>query len=34
MRFDLSGCGAGLDESAKRLLELGLLAEYLGYDGL
>ena len=34
MRFDLSGCGAGLDESAKRLLELGPLAESLGYDGL
>ena len=27
MRFDLSGCGAGLDESAKSLLELGPLAE-------
>jgi alkanesulfonate monooxygenase SsuD/methylene tetrahydromethanopterin reductase-like flavin-dependent oxidoreductase (luciferase family) len=34
MRFDLSGCGAGLDESAKTLLELGPLAEALGYDGL
>jgi alkanesulfonate monooxygenase SsuD/methylene tetrahydromethanopterin reductase-like flavin-dependent oxidoreductase (luciferase family) len=34
MRFDLSGCGAGLDESAKRVLELGPLAESLGYDGL
>lgn len=34
MRFDLSGCGAGLDESAKSLLELGTLAESLGYDGL
>jgi alkanesulfonate monooxygenase SsuD/methylene tetrahydromethanopterin reductase-like flavin-dependent oxidoreductase (luciferase family) len=34
MRFDLSGCGAGLDESAKGLLELGPLAESLGYDGL
>ena len=34
MRFDLSGCGAGLDESAKSLLELGPLAESLGYDGL
>ncbi len=33
MRFDLSGCGAGLDESAKSLLELGPLAERLGYDG-
>ncbi len=34
MRFDLSGCGAGLDESAKSLLDLGPLAESLGYDGL
>jgi alkanesulfonate monooxygenase SsuD/methylene tetrahydromethanopterin reductase-like flavin-dependent oxidoreductase (luciferase family) len=34
MRFDLSGCGAGLDESARNLLELGPLAESLGYDGL
>jgi alkanesulfonate monooxygenase SsuD/methylene tetrahydromethanopterin reductase-like flavin-dependent oxidoreductase (luciferase family) len=34
VRFDLSGCGAGLDESAKSLLELGPLAERLGYDGL
>jgi alkanesulfonate monooxygenase SsuD/methylene tetrahydromethanopterin reductase-like flavin-dependent oxidoreductase (luciferase family) len=34
MRFDLSGCGGGLDESAKSLLELGPLAERLGYDGL
>jgi alkanesulfonate monooxygenase SsuD/methylene tetrahydromethanopterin reductase-like flavin-dependent oxidoreductase (luciferase family) len=34
MRFDLSGCGAGLDESAANLLELGPLAESLGYDGL
>jgi len=34
MRFDLSGCGAGLDESAKNLLELGPRAETLGYDGL
>jgi alkanesulfonate monooxygenase SsuD/methylene tetrahydromethanopterin reductase-like flavin-dependent oxidoreductase (luciferase family) len=34
MRFDLSGCGGGLDESAKTLLELGPLAERLGYDGL
>jgi hypothetical protein len=34
MRFDLSGCGAGLDESATSLLELGPLAESLGYDGL
>jgi alkanesulfonate monooxygenase SsuD/methylene tetrahydromethanopterin reductase-like flavin-dependent oxidoreductase (luciferase family) len=34
MRFDLSGCGAGLDESAMSLLELGPLAESLGYDGL
>jgi alkanesulfonate monooxygenase SsuD/methylene tetrahydromethanopterin reductase-like flavin-dependent oxidoreductase (luciferase family) len=34
MRFDLSGCGAGLDESASKLLELGPLAERLGYDGL
>jgi len=34
MRFDLSGCGAGLDESTINLLELGPLAEALGYDGL
>ncbi|HTQ33624.1 MAG TPA: LLM class flavin-dependent oxidoreductase [Stellaceae bacterium] len=34
MRFDLSGCGAGLDEAAKNLLELGPWAEALGYDGL
>ena len=34
MRFDLSGCGAGLDELARTLLELGPLAERLGYDGL
>lgn len=34
MRFDLSGCGAGLDESAKQLLQLGPLAESLGFDGL
>lgn len=34
MRFDLSGCGAGLDESGKDLLRLGPLAESLGYDGL
>lgn len=34
MRFDLSGCGAGLDESARSLLELGPLVETLGYDGL
>jgi alkanesulfonate monooxygenase SsuD/methylene tetrahydromethanopterin reductase-like flavin-dependent oxidoreductase (luciferase family) len=34
MRFDLSGCGAGLDESARSVLELGPLAESLGYDGL
>jgi len=34
MRFDLSGCGGGLDESAKGLLELGPLAESLGYNGL
>jgi alkanesulfonate monooxygenase SsuD/methylene tetrahydromethanopterin reductase-like flavin-dependent oxidoreductase (luciferase family) len=34
LRFDLSGCGAGLDESAASLLELGPLAESLGYDGL
>jgi len=34
MRFDLSGCGAGLDESARSLIELGPLAEALGYDGL
>jgi alkanesulfonate monooxygenase SsuD/methylene tetrahydromethanopterin reductase-like flavin-dependent oxidoreductase (luciferase family) len=31
MRFDLSGCGAGLDESGQGLLELGPLAERLGY---
>lgn len=34
MRFDLSGCGAGLDEPARSLLEPGPLAESLGYDGL
>ena len=34
MRFDLSGCGAGLDEFAKDLLKLGPLAESLGYGGL
>lgn len=34
LRFDLSGCGAGLDESATSLLELGPQAEALGYDGL
>jgi len=34
MRFDLSGCGAGLDESASNLLKLGPWAESLGYDGL
>lgn len=34
MRFDLSGCGAGLDESTRSLIELGPLAERLGYDGL
>lgn len=34
MRVDLSGCGAGLDESGKDLLRLGPLAESLGYDGL
>jgi alkanesulfonate monooxygenase SsuD/methylene tetrahydromethanopterin reductase-like flavin-dependent oxidoreductase (luciferase family) len=34
MRFDLSGCGAGLDESAINLLELGPLAGSLGYQGL
>lgn len=34
MRFDLSGCGAGLDETAGDLLRLGPLAESLGYDGL
>jgi alkanesulfonate monooxygenase SsuD/methylene tetrahydromethanopterin reductase-like flavin-dependent oxidoreductase (luciferase family) len=34
MRFDLSGCGAGLDETSRDLLELGSLAESLGYDGL
>ena len=34
MRFDLSGCGAGLDESASSLLEPGPFAESLGYDGL
>ncbi len=27
MRFDLSGCGAGLDETAKELFSLGPLAE-------
>ncbi len=34
MRFDLSGCGAGLDESASSLLQLAPWAESLGYDGL
>jgi alkanesulfonate monooxygenase SsuD/methylene tetrahydromethanopterin reductase-like flavin-dependent oxidoreductase (luciferase family) len=34
MRFDLSGCGAGLDESTAGLLELAPWAESLGYDGL
>jgi alkanesulfonate monooxygenase SsuD/methylene tetrahydromethanopterin reductase-like flavin-dependent oxidoreductase (luciferase family) len=34
MRFDLSGCGAGLDESTGGLLELAPWAEALGYDGL
>ena len=34
MRFDLSGCGAGLDESTASLLELAPRAEALGYDGL
>ena len=34
MRFDLSGCGAGLDESGKDLLRLAPVAESLGYDGL
>jgi len=34
LRFDLSGCGAGLDESAKSIVELGALADRLGYDGL
>jgi len=34
MRFDLSGCGAGLDESASSLLKLAPWAESLGYDGL
>jgi alkanesulfonate monooxygenase SsuD/methylene tetrahydromethanopterin reductase-like flavin-dependent oxidoreductase (luciferase family) len=34
MRFDLSGCGAGLDESTGGLLELAPWAESLGYDGL
>jgi hypothetical protein len=34
VRFDLSGCGAGLDESARSLLELGPLVASLGYDGL
>ena len=34
MRFDLSGCGAGLDESAASLLDLAPRAEELGYDGL
>jgi alkanesulfonate monooxygenase SsuD/methylene tetrahydromethanopterin reductase-like flavin-dependent oxidoreductase (luciferase family) len=33
MRFDLSGCGAGLDESMRTLLELGPRAEELGYNG-
>ena len=34
MRYDLSGCGAGLDESTLSLFALGPLAEQLGYDGL
>jgi alkanesulfonate monooxygenase SsuD/methylene tetrahydromethanopterin reductase-like flavin-dependent oxidoreductase (luciferase family) len=34
MRFDLSGCGAGLDESTGGLLELAPWAESLGYDGV
>jgi alkanesulfonate monooxygenase SsuD/methylene tetrahydromethanopterin reductase-like flavin-dependent oxidoreductase (luciferase family) len=34
MRFDLSGCGAGLDETASGLLQLAPWAETLGYDGL
>jgi alkanesulfonate monooxygenase SsuD/methylene tetrahydromethanopterin reductase-like flavin-dependent oxidoreductase (luciferase family) len=34
MRFDLSGCGAGLDESTGGLLELAPWAESLGYNGL
>lgn len=34
MRFDLSGCGAGLDESMKGLLNLAPWAEALGYDGI
>lgn len=34
MRFDLSGCGAGLDESTGGLLELAPWAEALGYEGL
>ena len=34
MRFDLSGCGAGLDESTGSLLKLAPWAEALGYDGI
>jgi len=34
MRFDLSGCGAGLDESTRGLLELAPWTESLGYDGV
>ena len=34
MLFDLSGCGAGLDEFASDLLRLGPWVESLGYDGL
>ena len=34
MRFDLSACGAGLDESTTSLLELGPRAEALGYGGV
>ena len=34
MRFDLSGCGAGLDEAATDVFRLGRLAESLGHDGL
>ncbi len=34
MRFDLSGCGAGLAESTRGLLELAPWAESLNYDGV
>ena len=34
MRFDLSGCGAGLDESTGGILKLAPWAESLGYDGV